>query len=265
MNVKYTLALCQFSPSEDRDENFEKAAHFINKASDAGARVVCLPEIWNSPYGNAFFSKYAEEEGGDSFEFMSDLARENEIVLIGGSIPECAEGKLYNTSFIFGPGGQLIGKHRKVHLFDIDITGGISFRESDTLTPGSSVTVADTDLGKIGIAICFDVRFPEMFSRMADAGCRLIVLPAAFSMSTGPYHWELLIRARAVDNQCYFAACSPARAEGFGFKSYAHSVIADPWGDLRAAAATEETVIFGEIDLAYLDKVRRELPVFSQR
>ncbi|MDR3225406.1 MAG: carbon-nitrogen hydrolase family protein [Clostridiales Family XIII bacterium] len=265
MNAKYTLALCQFSPSKDSEENFGKAAQGIRKACGAGARVVCLPEIWNSPYGNEYFKEYAEEEGGNAFAFLSNLARENRIVLIGGSIPERAEGKLYNTSFIFGPGGELIGKHRKAHLFDIDIPGGTSFRESDTLTPGGSITVVNTEFGKIGVAICFDIRFPEMFSRMADAGCHLIALPAAFSMSTGPYHWELLVRARAVDNQCYLAACAPARAAGPGFKSYAHSIIADPWGDLRAAAATEETVIFGEIDLAYMEKTRRELPVFSQR
>jgi len=264
MNAKYTLALCQFSPSGDSDENFGKAAHYINKASGAGARIVCLPEIWNSPYGNEYFPKYAEEEGGASFAFMSNLARENKIFLIGGSIPERAEGKLYNTSYIFGPSGELIGKHRKMHLFDIDIEGGVSFRESDTLTPGDSITVVNTDFGRIGIAICFDIRFPEMFARMAEGGCHLIILPAAFSMSTGPSHWEFLIRTRAVDNQCYFAACAPARTDGQGFRSYAHSIIADPWGDLRAAAATEETVIFGEIDLAYMDKVRRELPVFSQ-
>jgi predicted amidohydrolase len=192
---------------------------------------------------------------------MSALARDNEVYLVGGSIPERDGDGYYNTSVIFGPDGELIGKHRKVHLFDIDIAGGPSFRESDTLTPGEGVTVFDTEFGRIGVAICFDVRFAGMFSEMAADGCHLVVLPAAFTLTTGAAHWELLIRSRALDNQFYFAACAPARSESLKFKSWAHSIIADPWGDLRAAAATGETVIFGEIDLSYMDKVRREIPV----
>jgi omega-amidase len=222
-----------------------------------------MPEMWNCPYGSEYFPVYAEAEGGPSFAFMSGLAREHGVYLVGGSVPESAGGKLYNTSFIFGPDGGLIGKHRKVHLFDIDVAGGPSFRESDTLAPGDGVTVVDTELGKIGVAICFDVRFADMFSRMAAAGCHLAVLPAAFTLATGAAHWELLARSRALDNQFYFAACAPARSDELKFKSWAHSIIADPWGDLRAAAATEETVVFGEIDLGYMEKVRRELPVFG--
>ncbi|MDR0519499.1 MAG: carbon-nitrogen hydrolase family protein [Clostridiales Family XIII bacterium] len=261
MGIIYTLALCQFAASQDRGESFERAERCVAKAVRGGAGVVCLPEIWNSPYGNDYFPEYAEREGGESFRFMSELAKGNGIYLIGGSIPERDGDKLYNTSFIFDPSGGLIGKHRKVHLFDIDIAGGITFRESDTLTAGDGITVVDTEFGKIGVAICFDIRFAEMFSRMAAEGCHLIALPAAFSMSTGPYHWELLLRARAVDNQCYFAACAPARSDELKFKSYAHSLIADPWGDLRAAAATGEAVIFGDIDMDYMEKVRREVPV----
>ncbi|MDR1292368.1 MAG: carbon-nitrogen hydrolase family protein [Clostridiales Family XIII bacterium] len=260
-NVKYTLALCQFASSEDKDESFEKASRFVGRASAGGARVVAMPEMWNCPYGNEYFSSYAEEEGDLSFGFMADLARTNEVYLVGGSIPERADGAYYNTSFIFSPGGDLIGKHRKAHLFDIDIEGGPSFRESDTLSAGDGVTVFDTEFGKMGVAICFDVRFAGMFSDMAAAGCHLVVLPAAFTLATGAAHWELLIRSRALDNQFYFAACAPARMGESKFRSWAHSMIADPWGDLRAAAATEETVIFGEIDRGYMDKVRREVPV----
>jgi predicted amidohydrolase len=263
MGIKYTLALCQFSSSEDSAESLDKARHFARRAARGGARVVCLPEMWNCPYGNEYFPKYAEDEGGRSFSFMSELAREHGLYLVGGSIPESADGKYYNTSFVFGPDGGLIGKHRKVHLFDIDISGGPSFRESDTLSPGEGLTVIDTELGRIGVAICFDLRFAEMFTAMAAAGCHLIALPAAFTLATGAAHWELLVRSRALDNQCYFAACAPARSDKLKFRSWAHSLLADPWGDIRAAAATEETVVFGEIDLGYMDRIRRELPVFS--
>jgi omega-amidase len=262
--MSYTLALCQFSSSADSDESFEKAARFVGRAARAGAQLVAMPEMWNCPYGNEYFPQYAEEEGGRSFAFMSTLAKEHAIYLVGGSVPESAAGKYYNTSFIYGPDGGLIGKHRKVHLFDIAIEGGPSFRESETLSPGEDLTVFDTEFGKVGAAICFDLRFAEMFAAMAADGCHLIVLPAAFTLATGAAHWELLVRSRALDNQCYIAACAPARSDALKFKSWAHSLVADPWGDLRAAAATEETVIFAEIDRDYMDKVRRELPVFRR-
>jgi predicted amidohydrolase len=274
---RYTLALCQFSSSDDKGESFEKASRFVSRAAATGARVVAMPEMWNCPYGNEYFPSYAEKEGGSSCDLMSDLARKNGIYLIGGSVPERTDGaeasglgahenggqgeSYYNTSFVFEPGGALIGKHRKAHLFDIDVEGGPSFRESDTLSPGEGITTFPTEFGRIGVAICFDLRFAGMFSDMAADGCHLIVLPAAFTLTTGAAHWELLVRSRALDNQLYFAACAPARSNGAGVRSWAHSIIADPWGDLRAAAATEETVIFGDIDLDYMNRVRREIPV----
>jgi predicted amidohydrolase len=257
----YTLALCQFASGLDKDRNIDKAASMVRRAAAGGASVVALPEMWNCPYGNEYFKKYSEDEGGPSFKFMSGLAHECGIFLIGGSIPEHSGGKYFNTSYIFGKNGELLGKHRKVHLFDIDIKGFMTFRESDTLTPGDGLTIADTEFGKIGVAICFDVRFPEMFSEMARRGCHLVVLPAAFTMATGAQHWELLVRARALDNQFYFAACAPARTDGKGFRSWAHSLIADPWGKLCAAADTEETVVFGEIDIKYMERVRGEIPL----
>jgi predicted amidohydrolase len=261
---KYTLALCQFASSEDKDESIEKASRFVSSASAVGARIVAMPEMWNCPYGNEYFQSYAEDEGGRSFKLMSGLARDNEVYLIGGSIPERDGDEYYNTSFIFGPDGELLGKHRKAHLFDVDIEGGPSFKESDTLSSGDGVTIFDTEFGKVGVAICYDIRFADMFSEMAADGCHLVVLPGAFTLATGAAHWELLIRLRALDNQFYFAACAPARSNRLRFRSWAHSMIADPWGDLRAVAATEETVVLGEIDLDYMDKVRRELPVFNQ-
>jgi omega-amidase len=237
----------------------------VGKAARGDARVVSLPEMWNCPYGNEYFPVYAEEEGGRSFAFMSELAKEHGVYLVGGSVPESSDGRYYNTSFIFGPDGGLIGRHRKVHLFDIDVEGGPRFKESDALAPGESLTAVDTEFGRIGVAICFDLRFAEMFQAMAADGCHLIILPAAFTLATGAAHWELLIRSRALDNQCYVAGCAPARSDTLKFKSWAHSLIADPWGDVRAAAAAEETVVFGAIDSTYLDKVRRELPVFRQK
>jgi omega-amidase len=266
MSNKYKLALCQFYSSKDKDESLEKAAHYVNEAADGGAKVIALPEMWNSPYVNAEFRNYSEEaEDGPSVELMSDLARRNEVFLIGGSVPELSDGKLYNTSYSFGPDGALIGKHRKVHLFDIDIAGGSRFRESDTLSPGDKLTVIDTDFGRIGVAICYDVRFPAMFADMAALGVHLIVLPASFSESTGPVHWELLLRARALDNQLYFAACAPARDVTGVYKGYAHSLVINPWGEIIGAAALAETVVYSDIDLDYMEQVRQEIPLLKQK
>jgi len=262
--MKYQLALCQFYSDEEKEISFRKAAEYIKKAAASGARVVSLPEMWNCPYNHKFFAPMSEPEGGPSYKLMQDLAKENDIYLIGGSIPEESEGRIFNTSYCFSPDGVLLGKHRKIHMFDIEIKGGFSFCESDTLTPGDKLTVFNTDLGKIGVAICYDIRFPKMFADMAAAGAQLIVLPASFSESTGPAHWELLIRARALDNQLYFAASAPARDPSSGYNSHAHSLVADPWGKIITSAALEETIVQCEIDLDYLAQVREEIPISKQ-
>jgi predicted amidohydrolase len=168
---------------------------------------------------------------------------------------------LYNTSFIFAPDGAHIATHRKVHLFDIDIERGIRFKESDTFTAGSDITVFDTELGKIGVAVCFDIRFPEMFREMKELGADLFVLPGSFNMTTGPLHWQLLIRARALDNQCYMAACSPARDYSASYLSYGHSMVCDPYGELVGAAAAAEAIVYADIDPEYTAKARREIPI----
>lgn len=184
--------------------NIKHAQTAIDAAASSGANVVVLPEIWNSPYSSDSFPVYAEDVGAGespSWRMLSEAAVRNGIVLIGGSIPERAEGRLYNSCFIFDGTGKQIGRHRKVHLFDIDIPGKITFRESETLSAGESVTVVDTDYGRFGVGICYDVRFPELAAICAARGCQVLVYPGAFNMTTGPAHWELLMRARAVDNQ----------------------------------------------------------------
>lgn len=260
-NRKYKLALCQMMVSEDKEENFITATQMVDEAASNGASVVCLPEIWNGPYDVKRFHEFEESEDGISVEFMKNLAIKNNIYLIGGSIPEKDGNKTYNTSFIFDRNGDIIGKHRKVHLFDIDIEGGIKFKESEYFAPGDSLTIIDTDYGKIGVAICFDIRFADMHKQMTDAGAHLIVLPGAFNMTTGPAHWDLLIKSRALDNQIYFAACSPARNLAMGYHSYAHSSIATPWGDYCATSDAFPTIVYGIIDLDNEDKIRREIPL----
>ena len=260
-NRKYKIALCQMLVGEDKEQNFSVASEMITEAAANGAAIVCLPEIWNGPYDVARFAEFSEPESGPSVALMSDLAKKNNIYLIGGSIPEKDGDKTYNTSYIFNRNGEIIGKHRKMHLFDINVEGGIKFQESAFFSAGDSLTLIDTDFGKIGVAICFDIRFPDMHSELAKAGAHIIFLPGAFNMTTGPAHWELLIRSRALDNQIYFAACSPARNQSLSYLAYGHSSIATPWGDFCATTDASQSIVYGTIDRDYEDKIRRELPI----
>jgi len=261
----FKIGLCQMKGSFDKKESMETAERFIREAATNGAQVVTLPEMWNCPYSNDYFREYAEPTDGETVKFMSQLAAELGIYLIGGSIPELDGDKVYNTSFSFDKNGGIIGRHRKVHLFDIDVEGGIRFMESDTLTAGEDMTVIETEFCKIGVAICYDVRFPEWFRKMALAGAQLIVLPAAFNMTTGPAHWDLTMRARALDNQVYFAANSPARDESAPYLAYGNSCIVSPWGDFTAHADEKECIIYGEIDLQRVEAVRNQLPLLRHR
>lgn len=251
--------------SSEKKESMDIAADFAERAKEKGADLIVLPEMWNCPYSNEYFRPYSEKEDGETFRFMAGLAEKLDVYLIGGSIPELDGENVYNTSFSFGRNGELIGKHRKAHLFDIDVKDGIRFMESDTLTAGDSATVIDTEYGKIGVAICYDVRFPDLSMKMALAGAKLIVLPAAFNMTTGPVHWELTMRARALDNQVYFAACSPARDEAGVYVAYGHSMVADPWGKVIAEADEKPDIVTACIDTEYVDSIREQLPLLRHR
>lgn len=261
----FKIGLCQMKGSFNKKESMEKAEYFVKEAASQGAEVISLPEMWNCPYSNDYFREYAETESGETVDFLSKLARSLGIYLIGGSIPELDGDRVYNTSFSFDRSGSIIGKHRKVHLFDIDVKDGIRFMESETLTAGKDMTVIDTEFCKIGVAICYDVRFPEWFRKMALAGAKLIVLPAAFNMTTGPAHWDITMRVRALDNQVYFAANSPARDEEGPYQAYGGSCIVDPWGRFIEHGDEKESIIYGNIDLEYVDSVREQLPLLKHR
>ena len=166
---------------------------------------------------------------------------------------------------MFDRQGKQIGKHRKAHLFDIDVTGGQYFRESDTLTAGDSDTVFDTAFGKMGVIICFDIRFPEMVRMTVNDGAKVIFVPAAFNMTTGPAHWELSFRARALDNQIYMVGCAPMRDVAADYKSWGHSIITDPWGTVIGMLDEKEGVLTAELDLDYEAQVREELPLLKSR
>ncbi|MCR5482745.1 MAG: carbon-nitrogen hydrolase family protein [Clostridia bacterium] len=263
--MKFKAGLCQMNVTKDKEENRKKAEEFVREAKNKGADIAVLPEMWNCPYSNDCFRDYSENENGETVSFMSRLAKENDIYLIGGSIPELADDKVYNTCFAFDRNGKRIGKHRKAHLFDIDVEGGIRFMESETLTAGDSATVIDTEFCRIGIAICYDIRFPELTRKMALEGAELVVLPGAFNMTTGPVHWDLSIRARALDNQVYFAAVSPARDENGCYVAYGNSCVASPWGDFVVHMDEKEGICVAEIDTDRVKAVRNQLPLLKHR
>ena len=251
-------------------ESKEAARDYIRDlfaAADlAEADLAVLPEMFCCPYENAKFPLYAEPEGGEMWQFCSETARRYQIYLSAGTMPEIDEhGHIYNTAYVFDRSGKQIAKHRKMHLFDIDVKGGQYFRESDTLTAGNEVTVFDTEFGKLGICICYDLRFPELSRLMVDEGARVILCPAAFNMTTGPMHWELLFRQRAVDQQVFTIGTSPARDLQASYHAYGHSIIVDPWGRVLMEMDETEQVRVTQIDLSEIDAVREQLPLLKHR
>lgn len=265
MSGSVRLALIQLAVSASKPDNLARATRLIKEAASKGANIVALPECFNSPYGTSYFPEYAEPIPGPSTETLVRAAKENSIYLIGGSIPENDGGKIYNTCTVYDPKGDMIAKHRKVHLFDIDIPGKIKFIESETLSPGNNFSYFDTPLCRIGIGICYDIRFAEMAQIYAKKGCKLLIYPGAFNMTTGPAHWELLTRARALDNQLYVATVSPARDENASYVAWGHSSAVSPWGEVVATTGHEENIVYVDIDLALVDQVRGQIPISVQK
>ena len=262
MKPRFKIAVIQLRTELDRALTMEKAERMIKEAASNGARVVALPEMWNCPYSKEYFRPFAEAEKGQAKEAMSRWARENGVILVGGSVPERVGDKLYNTCFIFDKDGKQIARHRKIHLFDVDIEGGIRFKESNNFAPGEDITVFDTEYGRMGVLICFDMRFPELVRAMANRGAELIFCPAQFNMTTGPKHWELTIRARAMDNELYYVGASAARYEGFAYECWGHSTVAGPFGMIAASRDEAEQILYCDVDLNEVDSVRRQLQTF---
>ena len=263
---KIKIAAIQMSTVADKMENVRTVKAYLEKIKDENPDFVILPEMFCCPYQTENFPIYAEKEGGPVWQQLSGYAKQYGIYLIGGSMPEKdAEGNVYNTSYIFDREGKQIGKHRKVHLFDIDVKGGQTFKESDTLTAGDSDTVFDTEFGKIGVMLCFDIRFPELSRMMVNDGAKVIFVPAAFNMTTGPAHWELSFRTRALDNQIYMVGCAPARDVSAGYISWGHSIVTDPWGRVTDMLDEKKGILLAELDMDYEEQVREELPLLKSR
>jgi predicted amidohydrolase len=260
----------------DKAKNLTHARDKVLEAASAGANIIVLPECFNSPYGCDFFPSYAEsllpspptKEQSPSFHALSAMAAESKTYLVGGSIPELdtKTKKYYNTSLTFSPTGALLATHRKVHLFDIDIPGKITFKESEVLSPGNKVTILDLPpYGKIAIAICYDIRFPELATIAARRDCFALIYPAAFNTTTGPLHWKLQGRARAMDNQVYVALCSPARDINASYHAWGHSLVCDPMAAVLTEAGESEEIIYADLNGSKIEETRKGIPIYGQR
>ena len=294
MTDHWPVALVQFQVSPDPEINHQQARHWLELAmapvpEQRSPRLLMLPEIWNSPYQAERFAEFAEpipalgselvDGPSASLAMVAEFAKSHVVSVIAGSIPECTpDGRIFNTATVISPGGRLLAKHRKMHLFDVDIPGGIHFHESESLTAGDQITVLsgfddplETGLAKppnLGLQICYDIRFPELSLLMQQQmNCTVVACPAGFSTTTGPLHWHLVMRARAVDTQSFVLACCGARPpEGSSdYPSYGHSMVVDPWGHIVAEAGIGEELVRAELDLEQIAAARAAIPTSRQR
>ncbi|HET7171788.1 MAG TPA: carbon-nitrogen hydrolase family protein [Gaiellales bacterium] len=256
-------ACVQFSARADKSENVALMAPLVAEAAGRGADVVLLPEKWNAWMDGPGLRPLAERlDGGETVDAMAGWAREHGINLIGGSIAIAAEDEsVHNVSIAFDRSGERVAAYTKIHLFDVDV-GGFSYRESDGTAPGSELVTAELDGVTFGLTVCYDLRFPELYRALAlDRGARILTIPSNFTLHTGMAHWEVLLRARAIENQAFVLATGQhGTPGGLDKPSYGHSMIVDPWGTVLAQAPDGDGVIVGDLDLTAQASIRERLP-----
>jgi predicted amidohydrolase len=248
------------------EQNFAAAGRLVAEAARQGAQLVLLPEYWPI-MGMHERDKmaYAEQAvGGPIQKFMSDIAREHRIWLIGGTLPMAAQepDKVLNTSMVYNPQGEQVARYDKIHLFSFT-KGDESYDEARTIVHGTEVVSVEVPFGKVGLSVCYDLRFPELYRAMGD--CALMVVPAAFTYTTGKAHWEILLRARAVENQCYVLAAAQGGNHPNGRRTWGHSMLIDPWGEIKAILPEGEGIVIGDIEPHHLSRIRESLPALRHR
>ncbi|PJJ21515.1 nitrilase [Janthinobacterium sp. OK676] len=264
--MMHTVAAVQMISSPSVEDNLATARRLVAQAAAGGAQLVVLPEYW-AIMGKQETDKlaHAEQPGsGPIQDGMAQMARQHGIWLIGGTLPLISgeAGKVLNTTLVYDPQGEPAGRYDKIHLFGFT-RGTESYNESRTIVPGAQVRSIETPFGRVGLSICYDLRFPELYRAMGD--CALIVVPAAFTHTTGSAHWEVLLRARAIENQCYVLASAQGGLHPNGRRTWGHSMLIDPWGEVIAVLPEGEGVVSGEIDLVFLAGVRESLPALTHR
>lgn len=260
------ISIVQMNSQGDKAANIAAAKDLVAEAAKDNPDLVVLPEYW-ALLGDTPADFHASAEGfpdGEAYSTMADLAREHEVTLHGGSIVERAGNKFYNTTVVFAPDGGEIARYRKIHLFDVDVPGGVSHRESATIAPGSDIVTYQCKGRTVGCAICYDIRFPELFRALRDRGAEVIVLPAAFTLMTGKDHWEVLARARAIETQTHFVAVGQYGPHAGGRKAcFGHSMVIDPWGHVSAQVGDHVGHATGTLNHEYRDRVRQNVPVHN--
>jgi deaminated glutathione amidase len=263
---KLTAAAIQMSSTPDREENKATAGALIRAAVSAGADLVALPELWSCHGLDEVYRENAEPVPGPTTEFLGNLARELGIYLLGGSILEGAHGaeRLANTSTFFSPSGEMVAVYRKIHLFDVKVSDK-EYLESANIAPGDEIVTAKAGAATVGLSVCYDVRFPELYRLLALRGAEILAVPAAFTLQTGKDHWELLLRARAVENQAFVIAPAQWGQKADGRWTYGRSMIVDPWGTVLATCPDRDGHALANIDIDYLDRFRTEFPALANR
>ncbi|KAJ1647390.1 Omega-amidase nit3 [Coemansia erecta] len=271
MSGSMKLALVQLAVGAQKTANLSNARTKVVEAARMGANMVMLPECFNSPYGTQYFAQYAEDlratESSESLRALSSMAKDSGVFLVGGTVPEkeSTTGDLFNTCTVWNPQGEMVAKHRKIHLFDINFPGRMVFKESEVLKSGNEITEFSTPWGRFGLGICYDIRFPELAMIAARRGCVGMLYPGAFNTTTGPMHWELLLRARAMDNQIFAAACSPARDIEAGYQAWGHSTVVDPYARVIATTDEKQDIVYADLDFKLIQEVRKAIPIYTQR
>jgi predicted amidohydrolase len=265
----FLAAVCQLNSTSDAAANLRTAEELIRAAAARGAALVATPENTNYLGPHAEKVRRSEPLDGPTCARFAALARELGIHLLLGSFNETGPdpARCFNTSVLFGPDGMRLALYRKIHLFDVDVPGGVTFRESESVAPGAGVVVAETVLARLGLSICYDLRFAELYRALVEHGAQLIAIPSAFTATTGKAHWEVLVRARAIETQCWVLAPGQhGRHDDDGLReSHGQSMIVDPWGQVVAQVPDGPGLALAEIDLARVERVRRAIPVAAHR
>jgi predicted amidohydrolase len=267
MSDRLRLACVQLNAGPAKADNLATAERLVGEAAAAGAELVVLPEKWNAWGSPDVLRANAEPlEGGETVAALAGWARRHGVAIVGGSFTEEREGheRLSNTCPLLDADGELVAVYRKIHMFDVDV-GGVAYRESEAEEPGDETVVCTAGGWRVGLSVCYDLRFPELYRILALDGAELVTVPAAFTAFTGKDQWELLVRARAVENQCYVAAANQWGTYEPGKASYGRSAIVDPWGVVLAQAPDEDCVIVADLDRARLERIRAELPSLANR
>lgn len=270
--TKFKVSLCQFKVTLDKEKNLETAMKMLEEEAKVSDLLV-LPEMFLCPIGTVPgpyaepIDSYKTDPAAKTMRMVSDIAKKYQKHIIAGSIPELKDGKVYNTAACFDPAGEIVAKYSKSHLFDVSVKGGIHCIESTHIAPGDSFATFNTPYCKIGLGICYDIRFPEFSAALVqDPEVKVLCFPMSFNSTTGPLHWDIYRKARAVDNQVYFLLCAPAAAdEKDSYPAYGHSSIVSPWGKVLGDAGTEEGVVRSEIDLEEVDKFRAQIPILKHK